>query len=796
MRVPRLVAVVFVIALPACSKTSPPEGSTTPAPAASSSPARSTPAPTAAVAQATGSGPVEDVLSARTGTMLRSWAGSEGGPSGLLQVGAGGWTSAEDTKGPYEFVFELRTPATLEELKVGLGQMSERSAKTLHLAVSSTGASSGFSDMGTYQLTQSDEDFRLPSPTRARWIKLTIDQRGPSTSLYELHLLGRFDVKPASASVTGLWRYYPDDPFRQISWPKTAAGTLPSPQVLAELGPDDNVLEIRQSGTDLMGSICNKGGLNNALHGRISGGVVNLSDANRRLSPAHVNDEGTMLVGSGGSEDWLAMRLSGDGSCAALTGAAPHGSGAPVLLIFDMDPNRYGPYEHPEKFPGFRFVPTVVSAFDQTTLASYHIAVLSQVCNASSALNKMQAQALVDWVYSGGKLIIQDADNCTNTDYGFLPFAFKTSNPGRNAAKGSKLVIVESNALGSAKKDAPEFVDVQAYVADQFQQLGDANLVITQDSHWCGHFYGTNVKNDNGFEQMYASFGQGLFIYDGFDADDEGIAVHDKITLLELKEAPDATLPCTQPVAEPFTFADSDGGTFDEGNGKEMSLPIAMYASHGYSGSVTLTVIPPPGAPFSATLSNADVPLGSGSGSSTLNVSVPANAKPGSYPVVVQATDAKGNTAKTTVTIASSGAPAPAASAPPARAPSGPATPKIAPALAKDKRVAVYGIYFDFASATLKPESTPVLDEIADALKTNPDWNLTIEGHTDSVGTAPYNLDLSNRRAAAVRDALVTRYRINGDRLTTAGYGLTRPKASNDTPEGRALNRRVELVRR
>jgi outer membrane protein OmpA-like peptidoglycan-associated protein len=123
-------------------------------------------------------------------------------------------------------------------------------------------------------------------------------------------------------------------------------------------------------------------------------------------------------------------------------------------------------------------------------------------------------------------------------------------------------------------------------------------------------------------------------------------------------------------------------------------------------------------------------------------------------------------------------------------------TPKIAPALEKDKRVAVYGIYFDFASAKLKPESTPVLDEIADALNANPSWNLTIEGHTDNVGGADYNLDLSKRRAAAVQDALVTRYHISADRLSTAGFGFTRPKASNDTPEGRALNRRVELVRK
>lgn len=109
--------------------------------------------------------------------------------------------------------------------------------------------------------------------------------------------------------------------------------------------------------------------------------------------------------------------------------------------------------------------------------------------------------------------------------------------------------------------------------------------------------------------------------------------------------------------------------------------------------------------------------------------------------------------------------------------------------------MAAYGIYFDFASAKLKPASTPALEEIAQALTANPDWNLTIEGHTDNVGGATYNLDLSNRRAAAVQEVLVTQYRISAQRLSTVGYGFTRPKASNDTPEGRALNRRGELVR-
>ncbi len=115
--------------------------------------------------------------------------------------------------------------------------------------------------------------------------------------------------------------------------------------------------------------------------------------------------------------------------------------------------------------------------------------------------------------------------------------------------------------------------------------------------------------------------------------------------------------------------------------------------------------------------------------------------------------------------------------------------------LQKDGRAKVYGIYFDFASDTLRAESKTVLDEIADVMRKHPDWKLRVEGHTDNIGGDAYNLDLSKRRAAAVKQALVSHYRIGVDRLTAAGFGSSRPVAANDTLEGRALNRRVELVK-
>jgi outer membrane protein OmpA-like peptidoglycan-associated protein len=107
----------------------------------------------------------------------------------------------------------------------------------------------------------------------------------------------------------------------------------------------------------------------------------------------------------------------------------------------------------------------------------------------------------------------------------------------------------------------------------------------------------------------------------------------------------------------------------------------------------------------------------------------------------------------------------------------------------------VYDLYFDFNSADIRHESDSTLNVIAQVLRRNPDWKLSIEGHTDAVASDKYNLELSGRRAAAVKTALVGTFGIVGARLTTAGYGESRPQDRNDTIEGRARNRRVELVR-
>jgi outer membrane protein OmpA-like peptidoglycan-associated protein len=101
-------------------------------------------------------------------------------------------------------------------------------------------------------------------------------------------------------------------------------------------------------------------------------------------------------------------------------------------------------------------------------------------------------------------------------------------------------------------------------------------------------------------------------------------------------------------------------------------------------------------------------------------------------------------------------------------------------------------ILFDFNSFALRPESRDTLRELANNFRQYPDEEISVEGHTDNVGGDDYNQRLSEQRAGSVRDYLVDQGVPDG-RVTATGFGKTEPKASNDTPEGRQLNRRVEI---
>jgi OOP family OmpA-OmpF porin len=130
---------------------------------------------------------------------------------------------------------------------------------------------------------------------------------------------------------------------------------------------------------------------------------------------------------------------------------------------------------------------------------------------------------------------------------------------------------------------------------------------------------------------------------------------------------------------------------------------------------------------------------------------------------------------------------------PPARAARAPAPkPAPRPAPAAQERLVLRGVNFATSSAEIDPASAVVLDVAAEQLRNRPGVSVLVEGHTDSTGSDAYNQALSQRRADSVRSYLV-RKGVPAERLTARGFGESNPVASNDTAEGRAMNRRVEL---
>jgi outer membrane protein OmpA-like peptidoglycan-associated protein len=119
---------------------------------------------------------------------------------------------------------------------------------------------------------------------------------------------------------------------------------------------------------------------------------------------------------------------------------------------------------------------------------------------------------------------------------------------------------------------------------------------------------------------------------------------------------------------------------------------------------------------------------------------------------------------------------------------------EMATGIDRDGHISIYNVYFDTGKADLKPESKAALEEVAQLLKNRPTLRLMVVGHTDSTGALDVNMRLSSDRAAAVVKALTSTYDIAMSRLSSHGVGPLAPVASNRTDEGKAMNRRVDLV--
>ncbi len=115
--------------------------------------------------------------------------------------------------------------------------------------------------------------------------------------------------------------------------------------------------------------------------------------------------------------------------------------------------------------------------------------------------------------------------------------------------------------------------------------------------------------------------------------------------------------------------------------------------------------------------------------------------------------------------------------------------------LMKDGKIITNDIHFDYDNATIRPSSMAIIQSIAEMMEQHPEVRLSVEGHTDASGSSSYNQKLSNVRAIAVRDALVS-LKVDPSRLSAKGFGEDRPISSNKTESGKALNRRVEFVKK
>ncbi|PYL86159.1 MAG: hypothetical protein DMF17_06570 [Verrucomicrobia bacterium] len=242
--------------------------------------------------------------------------------------------------------------------------------------------------------------------------------------------------------------------------------------------------------------------------------------------------------------------------------------------------------------------PEHVRPTDLLRASEFDTVVLSRVCDIKESVSDDFRHSLPAWIAAGHKLIIQDSDNCgprNIPDYSFLPYPFATGNAGANAAPSDRLIFVEENRMANPNGVDPGFLDVPAWLSsprgqENWNEIGDSNLITRYDAHWCGHLFTTNVKHDNGFVEAYAHHGRGLLIYDGFDADQHEGAEYRQIVTRELAQPfdPDG-LPCSAKIGDFILTTEEKLKSQVMVPGKTYNYPLILLSNHGYKGDVKLS---------------------------------------------------------------------------------------------------------------------------------------------------------------------------------------------------------------
>jgi hypothetical protein len=273
--------------------------------------------------------------------------------------------------------------------------------------------------------------------------------------------------------------------------------------------------------------------------------------------------------------------------------------------------------------------------------------VFAQVCGISDDLTAASRKALFAWVAAGHKLLIQDSDVCAGNDaphYPFMPYPFATVNPGAAGAAGVARILENSTLASSNPRDAG-YIDVDSWMAG-VNDLGDSNVVVEYDAHWCGAMWAQNKLGKNGFALAYAHYGRGLIVYDGVDSDQSTKPSYIQLQRRELMQPVDADyLACSQPLGG-FIVATAKAGLKSQpmAVGHTYTYPLSVLGNYGYSGKVTLDAGVLPADPnITVKLDRASVDLTkTEEASASLTVTTAPTASLASKVVAVRGKDAAG----------------------------------------------------------------------------------------------------------------------------------------------------------
>jgi outer membrane protein OmpA-like peptidoglycan-associated protein len=713
------------------------------------------PAPSASPAQSAS----QNLLSASTGAFVRRWTvgGFQDDPQGLAQE-YGSIALTPSFGRPVTLLYELPAIAHLESVGVAL-----RGKKRADVAVAIGTGVHELHDVGTLPIAlpgESDVVQTLTVDANARFVRFTVTKStGVALTVSSATATGTAGA-PERGSLGGLWL--------NLATTTSAArlrerGRVPATAPSAEPDDDEHAAVVEDGRFSWFRCQSRDKPWQATLDGNV---------ARAGAGSLHLAGDGNLLVGNDANQAILAIRAKALPAC----GSASAGSG-PVVAAFERVLGEDAPEIDAAVFPRLRFERHFAPLLTVSQLQRARFAVLDGDCDASIDLTPQRQRTLLDWVGAGHKLIVRDADMCSSSDYTFIPYRFSTKATGALGVRGHVLEIADPSTLGATRADAAHFLDVASYLASREQQLGDADIMKTDDPHWCGHLFATNALNANGWVHAYARYGRGLIIYDGFDRDDLKGSIRGarRVAELEYAQPVHADLPCNARVASALALYPSLDRALPAGNAVELRVPMHLVSTAQTTGPQDVVLSIDGDARFIARVTPARVRLsGSGARVVTATVSLPTGWS-GSHAYAVKAVGPYGASAQATIFIDGSI--------------------PLAKAFKSQRRVRLYGIHFDVASARIQPVSEATIAQIAQVLTAHPDWTMRVEGHTDSDGGAAYNLDLSLRRAHAVVDDLVARYRVRRSRLRAAGFGLSRPVASNQNEGGKALNRRVELVR-